>query len=143
MKEILDIINIKEVPKSITEINEEHLISFKSENYHTQVKFYFFLLSFQQKLEDTSNKEDLAYCYYLISYYLFIVLTPINYEEIAFNYAKKSTNLSTSIKYKEWLLIFGTLPNSFIPVYELINLAEEVISINSESTIANAILSNF
>ncbi|MGL5087366.1 MAG: hypothetical protein ACRC68_16895, partial [Clostridium sp.] len=83
---------------------------------------------------------ELAYCHYLISYFIFIILTPLCYEELAFTHSLKSTNLSTDCKYKEWLLIFGTLPNNFMRVYDILKLAEEVLVSNPESTIANTII---
>lgn len=121
-------------------IDEEKLIAFKSEDYYTQSNLYFWLINKSYKLEKENKTDELAYCHYLISYYIFIILTPLCYEELAFTHSFTATNLSSDIKYKEWLLVFGTLPNNFMKVYDILKLAEEVLKINSESIIANTII---
>lgn len=121
-------------------ITEEKLLLFKSENYYTQSNMYFYLINKSYILENENKLDDLAYCHYLISYFVFIILTPLCYEELAYTHSLKATKLSTDCKYKEWLLIFGTLPNNFMKVYDILKLAEEVLALNPESTIANTII---
>lgn len=140
LNEILKL-NLDEV--SIYEINEEHLIEFKNHDYYIKNNFYFWLINKIYSLEESNNCDELAYAHYLMSYYIFVVLTPLNYESLAFNHIKKCLSFSNNIKYKEWLLIFSTLPNSFLKPYEAIKKAEEVIKENPDSSIANTILQLF
>lgn len=86
---------------SIMDINEENLILLKSEDYYIQSNFYFWLINTINELEEINKIEELAYANYLMSYFVFIILTPLCYEEIAFNHIKKSIKLSKKIKFKE------------------------------------------
>lgn len=128
---------------SIYEINEEHLIELKNYDYYMKNNFYFWLINKIYSLEESNNCDELAYTHYLMSYYIFVVLTPLNYESLAFTHIKKCLNYSNNIKYKEWLLIFSTLQNSFLKPYEAIKKAEEVLKENPDSSIANTILQLF
>lgn len=121
-------------------IDEEKLLSFKTENYYTQSNMYFYLINKSYTLKKENKVDELAYCHYLISYFIFIILTPLCYEELAFTHSLKASKLSCDIKYKEWLLIFGTLPNNFMKVYDILKIAEEVLVNNPESNIANTII---
>lgn len=134
-------LNLDEV--SIYEINEEHLIELKNHDYYMKNNFYFWLINKLYSLEDSNNCDELAYTHYLMSYYIFVVLTPLNYESLAFTHIKKCLNYSNNIKYKEWLLIFSTLQNSFLKPYEAIKKSEEVLKENPDSSIANTILQLF
>lgn len=121
-------------------IDEEKLLAFKSEDYYTQSNFYFWLSKKSYELEKEKKTDELAYCHYLISYYIFIILTPLCYEELAFTHSLKATKLSSDIKYKEWLLIFATLPHNFMKVYDILKISEEILEIKPESSIANTII---
>ncbi|MGL4773945.1 MAG: hypothetical protein ACRC2K_10300 [Clostridium sp.] len=140
MNELNDILGINLSLANISDINEEHLISLKNTNHYTQSNFYFWL--YEKSLEILEDHE-LAYVNYLMSYYIFIIYTPLNYEKIAFILAKKAAHLHRDVKYLEWLLIFSTLPLDLISVYDSINLAEEVIELNPESMTAKTILEMF
>ncbi|AYE35531.1 hypothetical protein [Clostridium septicum] len=125
---------------SIMDINEENLILLKSEDYYIQSNFYFWLINTINELEEINKIEELAYANYLMSYFVFIILTPLCYEEIAFNHIKKSIKLSKKIKFKEWLLIFSTTSKPFLSTYDSIKIAEEVLSENPNSTLAKTII---
>lgn len=125
---------------SIMDINEENLILLKSEDYYIQSNFYFWLINTINELEEINKIEELAYANYLMSYFVFIILTPLYYEEIAFNHIKKSIKLSKKIKFKEWLLIFSTTSKPFLSTYDSIKIAEEVLSENPNSTLAKTIV---
>ena len=125
---------------SLFSIDEEKLIAFKTEDYYTQSNFYFWLINKSYELEKETKNDELAYCHYLISYFIFIILTPLCYEELAFTHALRATKLVSDLKYKEWLLIFATLPNNFMKIYDILKLSEEVLEINPESSIANTII---
>lgn len=125
---------------SIMDINEENLILLKSEDYYIQSNFYFWLINTINELEEINKIEELAYANYLMSYFVFIILTPLCYEEIAFNHIKKSIKLSKKIKFKEWLLIFSTTSKPFLSTYDSIKIAEEVLSENPNSTLAKTIV---
>lgn len=121
-------------------IDEEKLIALKAEDYYTQSNLYFYLINKSYELEKEHKTDELAYCHYLISYYVFIILTPLCYEELSFTHSLKSTKLSNDVKYKEWLLVFATLPNNFMKVYDILKLAEAVLEISPQSKIANTII---
>lgn len=128
---------------SIYEINEEKLIELKNCDYYIKNNFYFWLINKINILEDKNNFSELAYAHYLMSYYIFIVLTPLCYEELAFNHINKALKYDSNIKYKEWILIFSTLPTSYLKQYDAIKIAEEVINEDPTSTLANTILQMF
>ena len=48
-----------------------------------------------------------------------------------------------NIDYKEWILIFATLPTPFLKAYEAIKMAEEVIEKDPTINLANTILQFF
>lgn len=121
-------------------IDEEKLIALKAEDYYTQSTLYFYLINKSYELEKENKIDELAYCHYLISYYIFIILTPLCYEELAFNHSLEATKLNDNIKYKEWLLIFATLPTQFMKVYDILKLAEDVLEVTPDSNIANTII---
>lgn len=125
---------------SLFSIDEEKLLALKTEDYYTQSNLYFYLINKSYELQKENKTDELAYCHYLISYYVFIILTPLCYEELAFTHSMKATKLSCDVKYKEWLLIFATLPNNFMKVYDILKLAEEVLETTPESNIANTII---
>lgn len=142
MNDLKEVLNLDLDNISIFEINEEKLIELKNCDYYIKNNFYFWLINKIYSLEDINNKE-LAYAHYLMSYYIFIVLTPLSYESLAFNHIKKSLKYDDDIKYKEWILIFSTLSTPYLKPYDAIKIAEEVIEKDETSTLANTILQLF
>ena len=142
MNDLKEVLNLDLDNISIFEINEEKLIELKNCDYYIKNNFYFWLINKIYSLEDINNKE-LAYAHYLMSYYIFIVLTPLSYESLAFNHIKKALKYDDDIKYKEWILIFSTLSTPYLKPYDAIKIAEEVIEKDETSTLANTILQIF
>ena len=140
LNEVLDL-NLNEI--SIYEINEEKLIALKSCDYYLKNNFYFWLINKIHALDDKNLYKELAYAHYLMSYYIFIVLTPLSYEELAFYHIQKALKYDDNIDYKEWILIFSTLPTPFLKTYDAIKMAEEVLEKNPSSNLANTILQIF
>ena len=140
MNNLNTVLNLDLNSVSLFSIDEEKLIAFKTENYYTKSNFYFWLINKSYELEKENKNDELAYCHYLISYYIFIILTPLCYKELAFAHSLKATKLASDIKYKEWLLIFATLPHNFMKIYDILKLSEEVLEINPDSSIANTII---
>lgn len=141
MNNLNSILNIDLRKTSISEIDEEKLLLFKSEDYYSQTNLYFYLQN--QLFNHENNPEASAYIHYLISYYLMVILTPLCYEELAFNHINQSLKLSRKIKYKEWALIFATLEHPYLNSSEALTLAQDVIKENPNSNIANTILALF
>ena len=142
MNDLKEVLNLDLDNISIFKINEEKLIELKNCDYYIKNNFYFWLINKIYSLEDINNKE-LAYAHYLMSYYIFIVLTPLSYESLAFNHIKKALKYDDDIKYKEWILIFSTLSTPYLKPYDAIKIAEEVIEKDETSTLANTILQIF
>ena len=143
MNDLNEILGLNLNLAEIFDINEEKLILLKDEDYFIKNNFYFWLLNKLMILENKKDNKTLAYGYYLMSYYLFVILTPICYEDLSFNYINKAMNLEDNLTYKEWYLIFATLPKNYIKVYDAIKLAEEVLKDNPESNLSKAILEMF
>ena len=139
METLKDLLNLELNKCSIFDITEEQLILLKTKDFHTQNNFYFYLYNKLTSIEKTKRKE-LAYCNYLISYYLFIVMIPLYYEELAFYHGKKAFQLENSTKYMEWLLLFGTLEKPLLTYEICSNLAKEILKENPNSTLANFFL---
>lgn len=140
MNNLNTILDLQLSSVSLFSIDEEKLLALKTEDYYTQSNFYFYLINKSYELEKDHKIDELAHCHYLISYYLFIILTPLCYEELAYTHSTKATKLNSNVKYKEWLLIFATLPNNFMKVYDILKLAEEVLETTPQSNIANTII---
>ena len=84
MENLNTILGVNLHTDSIFDINEEKLLLLKSEDYYTKSDLFFFLQN--ELLKNKDNKDAYSYINYLISYYIMIILTPINYEELAYNY---------------------------------------------------------
>ncbi|VYU07354.1 hypothetical protein [Clostridium tertium] len=143
MNDLNEVLKLNLNSISIYEINEEKLIELKNCDYYLKNNLYFWLANKINLFEDENSSKELAYAHYLMSYYIFIVLTPLCYEELAFNHIKKALKYDTNIKYKEWILIFSTLPTSYLKQYDAIKIAEEVANEDPTSTLANTILQMF
>ena len=81
-------------------IVENDLLSHDVLNSMEQMNLLFCL---QYKLLIEKDNKKLAYLNYLISYYIFVILTPPFSEEIALKYAKDAINLYDHKKYLEWI----------------------------------------
>ncbi len=141
MRDLVDALNLNLNKCSIFEIDEEKLIILKSYDYIMQNKFYFYLINKLHYYEENNMIKELAYAHYLMSYYLLIVLTPLEFENLSFYHIKKAIELDGNIHFKEWYLIFATMPTPYIKTYDAIEIANEVIEHNSDSNIAKVILS--
>lgn len=140
METLKDLLDLDLDNCSILNITEEHLILFKTQDFQTQNKFYFYLY---KKLisTDKKDKKALAYGNYLLSYYLFIVMTPLYYEDLAFYHGKKAFEIENSTKYMEWLLLFGTLEKPLL-TYELCSeIANKILKNNPNSALAKLFFS--
>lgn len=140
LNEVLDL-DLNKI--SIYGINEEKLVALKNCDYNLKSNFYFWLINKIHILEAKNLSKELAYANYLMSYYIFIVFTPLSYEELAFYHIEKALKYDDNIDYKEWILIFATLPNPFLKTYAAIKIAEEVLEKNPNSNLANTILQIF
>lgn len=143
MNDLKEVLNLDLDNISIFEINEEKLIELKNCDYYLKNNFYFWLINKIYYLEDTANNKEIAYAHYLMSYYIFIVLTPLSYESLAFTHIKKTLKYDDNITYKEWILIFSTLSTNYLKAYDAIKIAEEVIEKEPTSKLANTILQIF
>lgn len=143
MNDLNEVLDLDLNTISIYELNEEKLIALKTCDYYLKNNFYFWLINKINSLEENNNTKELAYAHYLMSYYIFIVLTPLSYEELAFNHIKKALKYDDNIEYKEWILIFATLSTSYLKPYDAIKIAEEVIEKDPNSNLANTILQIF
>ncbi len=140
LNEILDL-DLNKI--SIYEINEEKLVALKNCDYYLRNNFYFWLINKIHTLEEKNSYKELAYANYLMSYYVFVVLTPLDYEKLAYYHIEKALEYDDNIDYKEWILIFSTLPTPFLKPYDAIKLAEEVLENDPNSNLANTILQIF
>ena len=143
MNNLNDILGINLDKISLLDIDEEILIKLKSCDYIMQSNFYFWLINKINSLENTENLIELSHSHFLMSYFLYVIFTPMCYEKLAFYHANKANEINPSLKYKEWLLMFAMLPNGFIKPFDTIKLAEDVLKLNPSSQIANAIISMF
>ena len=143
MNNLNDILKINLDETSLLDIDEEILIKLKSCDYIMQSNFYFWLINKINSLENTENLIELSHSHFLMSYFLYVIFTPICYEKLAFYHANKANEINPSLKYKEWLLMFAMLPNGFIKPFDTIKLAEDVLNLNPSSQIANVIISMF
>ncbi|MBQ6819999.1 MAG: hypothetical protein IJO26_01720 [Clostridium sp.] len=143
MNDLNDLLGLNLNKISIYEINEENLITLKSCDFYVKNNFYFWLINKINTLENKNILKELSYAHYLMSYYIFIILTPLSYEEISFYHIKKALEYDDILKYKEWILIFSTLPNPLLKPSDAVTLAKEIIKENKDSNLANTILQIF
>lgn len=141
MENLNTILGVNLHTASIFDINEEKLLLLKSEDYYTKSDLFFFLQN--ELLKNKDNKDAYSYINYLISYYIMIILTPINYEELAYNYITEALKNSDNVLYKECCLIFATLERPLLSNINAVSLANDVINEKPQSTIANTILMLF
>lgn len=84
----------------IETIVENDLLSQGISNLTEQMNLLFCL---EYKLLIEKDNKKLAHLNYLISYYIFVILTPPFSEEIALKYANDATKLYNHKKYLEWI----------------------------------------
>lgn len=140
MEELNEVLNLNLSNLSLFDMTEDNLIVFKEENYYNKSNFYFWLLNKLAKLENSNSIKELAYGHYLASYYLLIILTPLCYEELAFNHCKKALALDDNLKYKEWMLIFSTY--NLLTVEDMEALVSDVLKNNPNSLLVNTLYNN-
>lgn len=143
MNNLKDILGIDLNMVSILDIDEEILIKLKNSDSYTQSNFYFWLINKINELEKENDNFSLAHAHFLMSYYLYIIFTPLYYEEISFNHGMKAENLSPSLKYKEWLLMFAMTEKNFLNSYDALKYAEDILEVNPNSEIAKFVSSMF
>lgn len=144
MKDLIDILEINIDKVKIFEITEEHLIKLKNTDFTTQNKFYFFLINKIHRFENKNFAKELAYSHFLMSYFIFVVLMPLNFEELSFYHINKGIELDkNNLDFKEWILIFATLELPLLDGVSSVRYANELVENNIESNLANLILNLF
>ena len=138
MEDLIDILEINIERAKIFEITEEHLVKLKAADYMNQNKFYFFLINKIHRFENKKSTKELAYSHFLMSYFIFFVLTPLNFEELSFYHINKA-----NLDFKEWILIFATLELPLLDGSSAVRYANELVENNIESNLANLILTIF
>lgn len=144
MQDLIDILEINIDKVRIFEITEEHLVKLKNTDFTTQNKFYFFLINKIHRFENERSTKELAYSHFLMSYFIFVVLMPLNFEELSFYHINKAIDLDkTNLDFKEWILIFATLELPLLDGASAVRYANELVENNIESNLANLILTIF
>lgn len=144
MQDLIDILEINIEKVKIFEITEEHLVKLKNTDYPNQNKFYFFLINKIHRFENKKYNKELAYSHFLMSYFIFVVLTPLNFEELSFYHINKAIELDkNNLSFKEWILIFSTLEPPYLESISAVRYANELVENNIESNLANLILTMF
>lgn len=101
----LDFYEGAEIPvNKIFLITERHLDNLYAHlDERNRVHVFFCLLNEYYFLKSQKYGKETAYICYLLSYYLFVALTPPYSANLALVYAKKAVQLDNSPKYIEWL----------------------------------------
>ncbi len=90
----------KELENLDIETIKESDLSILDSNFTEEINLLF-LMEYKLLIEKDSKK--LAYLNYLISYYIFVVLTPPFSQELALKYSKNAIELDFKNKYLDWL----------------------------------------
>ena len=90
----------KEIENINIEIITENDLSVSDSTFQDEINLLFCL---EYKLSIEKDKKKLAYLNYLISYYIFIILTPPFSQEIALKYSKEALKLDNKKEYIEWI----------------------------------------
>lgn len=93
-------LTLNRMKQYMSSIVENDLLSHDVLNSMEQMNLLFCL---EYKLLIEKYNKKLAYLNYLISYYIFVILTPPFSEEIALKYAKDAMKLYNHKKYLEWI----------------------------------------
>lgn len=80
------------------DIDDQYEVSSESERFN----LFFVLLTTFHSCEDSNKTVLAAHMAYLLSYYLFVALTPPGSEELALHYAKQALELNPSSLYTQW-----------------------------------------
>lgn len=83
-----------------TESEIDDLYSTLSNN--DQFNLFFMLLTTMHQYEKEQKKEAAAHAAYLLSYYLFVALTPPGSEQLALQYIEKAIEMNPASLYKNW-----------------------------------------
>ena len=93
------------IPKEIVLQVDEQILDdlYASSDIFEKFNVYFHLQNNFFNLYNNGNYKEAAYICYLISYYLFVALTPSHSEDLAKEYAQKAIKMDSCPKYLEWL----------------------------------------
>ena len=126
---------------NILDIKLTDLNYFMEKAYLKQVTI-FFILKLKFVYYSNNNFDELAYCSYLISYYVLICLTPFGNDEIAFYYANKSIEFSNDLLYKKWIIEnFTMYPSNYLSGGCAKKLASDILQIDKNHEKSIEILS--
>lgn len=80
------------------DIDDQYEVSSEIERFN----LFFILLATFHSCEDSNKTVLAAHMAYLLSYYLFVALTPPGSEKLALHYAQKALELNPSSLYTQW-----------------------------------------
>lgn len=80
------------------DIDDQYVVSSERERFN----LFFVLLTTFHACKDGNKMVLAAHMAYLLSYYLFVALTPPGSEELALHYAKQARKLNPSPFYTQW-----------------------------------------
>ena len=81
-----------------TELDDQYASLSESDQFN----LFFVLLTTYDKYEKEKRRDLAAYTAYLISYYLFVSLTPPGSDSLALRYAEIAVNMNPMERYIEW-----------------------------------------
>lgn len=91
--------NIKEI--SVSDLDDFYVYASETD----RLNLFFVLLASAIHYRDRGEFEDAAHLFYLISYYLFVPLTPPASCELASHFINKAIELNDISEYRDWLAI--------------------------------------
>lgn len=97
--------NSSEIPvEKIMELTVSNLDSLYCGGNETEgLNVFFYLLNEYIYLKNLNARKETAHICYLISYYLFVALTPPCSERIAMEFAEKAVYYNDILDYHEWI----------------------------------------
>lgn len=90
----------KEIELIDIETISENDLSTSDSTFQDEINLLFCL---EYKLSIEKDNKKLAYLNYLISYYIFVILTPPFSQEIALKYSENAIKLDNKKEYIEWI----------------------------------------
>lgn len=90
----------KEIESIDIETISENDLSASNSTFQDEMNLLFCL---EYKLSIEKDNKKLAYLNYLISYYIFVILTPPFSQEIALKYSENAIKLDNKKEYIEWI----------------------------------------
>lgn len=90
----------KEIELIDIETISENDLSTSDSTFQDEINLLFCL---EYKLSIEKDNKKLAYLNYLISYYIFVILTPPFSQEIALKYSENAIKLDNKEEYIEWI----------------------------------------